>query len=459
MPLEGDRMHIDIPASCQAVLDAIEGAGFEAWLVGGCVRDAILQRPAPDIDLATSAQWEQVRDACQAAGMDVHETGTQHGTVTVVASGQPFEVTTFRIDGPYSDARHPDSIQFADSIEADLARRDFTMNALAYHPLRGLRDPFGGRQDLSAGIIRAVGDPFARFSEDALRILRGVRFASQLGFHIEQGTLDGMNAHARLLEGISAERVRAELDALLLGPHVRSALLGYARIVDTVLPELAPMRGFDQRTPYHIYDVFEHTAYVVDYAPADLLCRWAALFHDVGKPGTFFTDENGQGHFYGHAKLGVSMAERALMRLKASPACASKVALLVRYHDTVVKPEPAPVKRMLRKLGGDPSMLRTLCALKRADSLAHAPEHQSGVRKAQQIEACLDAVLEAGEAFSIAQLAIDGNDVLAAGVSPGPDVGAVLEAALDVVVDGLVPNEHEPLCTFARQQALRLSLQ
>ena len=448
---------MDLSQACLDVLGAIEEAGFGAWVVGGCVRDALLGRTSPDVDIATSASWEQVRDVCCARGMAVHETGTKHGTVTVVAQGQVFEVTTFRVDGTYSDARHPDSISVAASIEEDLSRRDFTINAMAYHPQRGLRDPFGGRADLDQGIIRAVGDPSLRFAEDALRILRGVRFASQLGFHIEPATLEGMNASAKLLGGISAERVRIELDKLLLGQHVRSALLGYGRVIDTVLPELAPMRGFDQRTPYHIYDVLEHTAYVVHYAPPNLLCRWAALFHDVGKPAAFFTDDTGRGHFYGHAKIGVPMAEEALRRLKASPAFIAQVALLVRYHDSVIKPEPAPVKRMVRKLGDDPDMLRTLCDLKRADSLAHAPEHQGGVRFADQIQACLEEVLAADEAFTVRQLQVDGNDVLAAGCNPGPQVGQVLEAALEAVVSDEIPNERATLLAFVRTQVAAMA--
>ena len=445
---------VDIPLSpaTQRVLTTIESAGFQAWLVGGCVRDALLGRKAPDVDIATDATWQQVRDTCQAADMKVHETGTQHGTVTVVADGERFEVTTFRIDGTYSDARHPDSVSFASTIEEDLARRDFTINAMAWHPQRGLCDPYGGQTDLAAGVIRAVGEPTQRFAEDALRILRGVRFASQLGFHVEPRTLEGMNAHAQTLTSISAERVKAELDALLLGQHVRSALLGYARIIDAVLPELSPMRGFDQLTPYHIYDVMEHTAYVVQYSSPQLLCRWSALFHDMGKPDVFFTDEKGQGHFYGHAKKGVPLAEQALSRLKASSAFIEEVALLVRYHDTVIKPEPAPVKRMLRRLGGNVDTMRALCDLKRADSLAHAPEHQSGVTIANQLEACLDGILEAQDAFTIAQLAIDGNDVLAAGVPAGPQVGQVLEEVLEAVIDEQLPNDRDVLLAFLHDE-------
>ena len=448
-----DTAAVDITPATLSVLEEIEHAGHEAWLVGGCVRDAILGRSRGDVDLATSATWQQVQQACAARGMAVHETGTAHGTVTVVCDHETFEVTTYRIDGDYRDARHPESVRFTSSIVEDLARRDFTINAMAWHPERGLLDPFGGRTDVGAGIIRAVGNPNERFEEDALRILRAVRFASQLGFSIDPETVAGMNAQAQNLNRISVERVLVELEALLLGDAVRSVLMDYPHIIDTVLPELAPMRGLDQRTPYHIYDVMEHTAYVVEYAPATPLLRWAALFHDCGKPDAFFIDDTGRGHFYGHAIVSVDLAKEALSRLKMSHALLEDILLLVRYHDKAIKPAPKYVKRALHLLNDSPDLLEALCDLKRADSLAHAPEFQSGVEKAAQLRACLFEVLEQEQAFSLKQLAINGADVIEAGVPAGPAVGTVLNHVLEAVIGDEIPNERDELLAFVRTQA------
>ena len=445
-----DTAHVNISPAALGVLETIEHAGFEAWLVGGCVRDALIGRNRGDVDLATSATWQQVQQACTAAGMAVHETGTAHGTVTVVNDGEVVEVTTYRIDGDYRDARHPESVQFTSSIVEDLARRDFTINAMAWHPARGLLDPFGGSTDLDAGVIRAVGNPDQRFEEDALRILRAVRFASQLGFSIDPATAAGMNAHAGSLARISVERVLVELEALLLGDAARSVLMNYPQVIDAVLPELTPMRGLDQRTPYHVYDVMEHTAYVVEHSPATPLVRWAALFHDSGKPDAFFVDDTGRGHFYGHAIVSVDIAREALGRLKMNHALLEQILLLVRYHDKAIKPAPKFVKRTLRLLGDDPELFEALCDLKRADSLAHAPEHQAGVEKSAQLRDCLHEVLDQEQAFALKHLAIDGTDVIDAGVAKGPAIGEVLEQVLEAVISDEVPNERDALLAFVR---------
>lgn len=433
----------------KAVLDTLEQAGFEAWFVGGCVRDAILGRTMGDIDITTNAPWQHVQKICTAAGMAVHETGVKHGTVTVVCHNMPFEVTTFRTDGTYSDARHPDSVEFVQNIEDDLARRDFTINAMAFHPARGLCDPFGGQADLQARLIRAVGDASARFQEDALRILRAVRFASQLGFSIEKDTKAALFAQAEGLGHIAVERIRAELEGMLCGAHPHDAIMSCGPVLDVVLPELAPMRNFDQLSRYHIYDVMEHTAFVVEYVqPATPLLRWAALFHDCGKPNKFFTDAQGNGHFYGHEAESVIIAEPVLKRLKLSPSLIEDVLQLVRFHDTYCAPEPHPVKRMIRKLGGNTELMRALCHLKRADAQAHAPEYRQGIAAADKLEDSLDAVIADSSVLRVKDLAIGGHDVLACGIKPGPRVGEVLETALEAVIDERVPNERDALLRF-----------
>lgn len=441
---------ISLPLPARRVLEVLENAGYEAWCVGGFVRDALLGIACADIDIATSASWETVKELFEAHGYRTHETGVAHGTITVLVEELAFEVTTYRSDGRYTDARHPDSVTFVHTIEEDLARRDFTINALAFHPERGLLDPYGGRADLSAEVLRSVGDANLRFSEDALRILRGCRFASQLGFTLDGDTYAGMMNNKHQLSQISAERITHELEKFLLGEYVSYALLSTCDVLAMVLPELVAMKHFEQKTPYHIYDVLEHTAHVIQNAPAYSLVRWAALFHDMGKPAAFFQDEKEVGHFYGHAKISVVLARGILGRLSISSAFVARVLTLVAVHDDVVPPTSKAVKRMLARLGGDIDLFHALCDLKRADTRAQAPSCISRVAIVDELEEILAAILEADEAFSLKNLAIRGQDVIAAGVPQGPLVGAALEQALDAVIDEKIPNEREPLLVFVQ---------
>jgi len=442
--------HITIPDSAARVLEALESAGFEGWVVGGFVRDSLLGRDVHDVDIATNARWPQAQAVFESYGWRTFETGIEHGTLTVAVGGDVIEATTYRSDGTYSDARHPDKVAFVDSIDADLARRDFTVNAIAYHPRQGIRDPFGGIEDLEHGIIRTVGSPIARFEEDALRILRAVRFSSTLGFDIDPATEDGMVRASRGLERISAERIAHELEATLCGSHVHDAIMAHVETLGYVLPELLPMKGFDQRTPYHIYDVLEHTAYVVQNTPAEPLVRWVGLFHDMGKPDAFSLDGDGRGHFYGHAAISVRKAEGIMARLKMSPRFAHDALLLVAHHDDVVEAVPKQVKRMLRKLDGKPDLFRTLCDIKKADALSQAPRCRKRVELADDLETCMDAILQAGEPFSLKGLAVNGSDVLSMGIEPGPAVGQLLQSALEAVIDERIPNEHAALLDFMR---------
>lgn len=437
-----------LPPEARTVIDVLEDGGFEAWCVGGFVRDALLGRSVHDVDVTTSAPWTDAQHLFESAGLRTHETGVAHGTLTVIAGGAALEVTTYRVDGPYADGRHPDAVSFVGSIEEDLARRDFTVNALAYHPARGLLDPYDGQADLAAGVLRTVGDPRKRFAEDALRILRGCRFASQLGFAWEEGAWAAAVSQKSLLSRVSSERIFHELDGLLRGEHVHDALLSNVDVLSFVLPELVAMRGFPQATPYHIYDVLEHTAWVVQRAPAEPLTRWAALCHDMGKPAAAFTGPDGVGHFYGHAAVSVELACGLLGRLKAPTALREGVLTLVRHHDDAVEPTPRSVKRMLARLDGDPALFRALGALKRADALAQAPRCAPRAKLADELVRILDEVLAAGEALAVRDLAVGGRDVLALGVQPGPVVGAALNAALDAVTDERVANEPEALRSF-----------
>lgn len=444
-----DETGITLPTYVNTALAALEDAGNEAWCVGGCVRDSLLGRPVNDYDIATAAPWTEVERVLSGLGYAVHRTGIEHGTVTAVIDGHALEITTFRTEGGYSDGRHPDSVQFVTSIEEDLARRDFTVNALAFHPERGILDCWGGFDDLSEGVIRAVGDPSQRFKEDGLRILRGCRFASQLGFYIEDETLQAMKSHKTRLLHVSAERITHELDGLLLGEHVHDALMETADVLVAVLPELAACRGFDQHSPYHCYDVWEHVAWVVQNSPATRLNRWAALLHDIGKPAACFF-EGERAHFYGHALLSAELAHDILKRLRMSPAFAQDVLTLVRLHDDHRPPTPRNVKRILAQLDGNVELFRALVALKRADALAHSDLGKERVREADELSRVLGDLLAENAAFTIKQLAINGTDVMECGIPAGPGVGEALAAALDAVIEERVPNDREALIAFVR---------
>lgn len=440
---------LPVPPQARRVIEVLEAAGFEAWCVGGFVRDSLLGRPVSDIDIACSALWPQTEEACLAAGMRVHRTGEKHGTVTVVCDDAAFEVTTFRVDGAYSDARHPDEVRFVRSLKEDLARRDFTINAMAYHPLRGLADPFGGLEDARRGIIRTVGDPAQRFGEDALRILRACRFSSQLGFSLDGATYQAMLEGKRGLLRMSSERITAELQKLLLGDNVCDALLRTVDVLSAVLPELVAMKGFDQCTPYHCHDVLEHTARAVAGTPPYPLVRWAALFHDMGKPAAFFKEPGGRGHFYGHAKISVPLARGIMDRLTFSTAFRDRVLLLVERHDDVFDATPRAVKRALARMGGDVELFRALCDLKRGDASAQAPAYaEERMRRADDLLRVLDGILAEGEAFTLKHLAVNGRDAMDAGIAQGPSVGAALAAALDAVIDEQIPNDRETLLAF-----------
>ena len=441
------------PAPSLRVLSLLESAGFEAWFVGGCVRDAFLGRKAQDVDVTTSAPWQEVERVFLSEGCAVHRTGVKHGTVTVVVDGSAFEVTTFRVDGEYLDGRHPESVSFSTSIADDLARRDFTINAMAYHPTRGLQDPFEGRLDLERGIIRAVGNPRKRFREDALRILRACRFMSQLGFRIEYDTFLGMLECKSMMVGLSAERIVYEMDRFLLGDYVHDALMTCVDVLGPVIPELVACKGFNQNTPYHIYDVLEHTAYVVHHSQPERLNRWAALFHDIGKPPTYFNRDDGIGHFYGHPAVSVMIADGTMRRLKMAPAFTERVLTLVRIHDDLIDDNPRAVKRALARLGGDVSLFGALCDLKRADALSQAPQCYGRVELAESLRRTMDEIVSSGDAFSLKHLAVTGEDVMALGVEAGPRVGELLRSALSAVIDGAVENSREELLAYLGERA------
>lgn len=418
------------------------------------MRDAIMGRAAADIDIATDARWQEVQRICEDAGVRTYETGVKHGTLTVAVNGTEgdgtCEVTTFRSDGTYTDARHPDSVTYVDSIEEDLARRDFTMNAIAYNPDRGFCDPYGGVADIQRKTIRTVGDAAERFSEDALRILRGVRFSSQMGFSLDKACYTAMLANKNQLSRISTERITHELDTFLMGDYVHSALIHNVDVLAFVLPELAAMKGCAQVTKYHAYDVLEHTAYAVQYCPKDRALKWAALCHDIGKPAAAFFDEDGVEHFYGHADVSAKIARGLLDRLLMSNAFKAEVVELVANHNDVVLPTKRSVRRALVRLGGNVELFRKLIELKRADMLSHAPRYAAESIVMDDVLSVLDELLENNDAFCLKKLAIHGDDLLGLGLKPGRQIGRLLNSALDAVAEGRLSNEKETLLDFCK---------
>lgn len=443
------------------VLNLIESKGFETWIVGGCIRDALLCREGSDIDIATSASWKDVEDICIARDFGVKRSGVKHGTVTVLVPNDSgdfatFEVTTFRIDSQHSsDSRHPDYVEFTDSIVEDLARRDFTMNAIAWHPKRGLLDPFGGVQDIESGIIRVVGDPKSRFKEDALRILRGCRFASQLRFNMDPGTYIASVRSKSLLLKISSERVTSELTLLLMGDFVHDAIMDYADVLSICVPELVAMRDCPQKTKFHIYNVLEHTAWAVQYSKKTPVLRWAAFCHDMGKPSCGFFDERGVQHFYGHAIAGERVTRGLMENLSFSKKHKDRVCEIVRYHNDVIKPENLSIKKALVRVGGNVELLIDVLDLKIADMLAHAPEYTDASKQIEQVREQLIDIVDSGEVYCIAQLELDGSDLIDLGIVEGPDIGRVLNGLLYEVIDGSIDNERDSLISAARRIALQ----
>ncbi len=440
-----------IPDGARETVRALERAGYEAYLVGGCVRDMLLGAETHDWDICTNAEPAEIRRAL--APWRTLDTGARHGTVTALAPDGAYEVTTYRVDGTYSDGRHPDSVTFTGSLTADLARRDFTINAMALPPGEPgepleIVDPFGGREDLRRRVLRCVGEPERRFREDALRILRAIRFASRLELTIEPATGAAMLAERGLLRRISAERIFSELSGILLTERGWEYLREYRDVLAVVVPELEPCFDFAQDNPWHSHDVFEHTVRSVGCAPRELTLRLTMLLHDVGKPACATRDENGVGHFYGHPERSAKLAEDVLTRLRCPNRLIRDVTELVRVHDLAVEPTERSIRRLLNRLGEEQA--RRLMQVKRADTLA-----QSDMAKARKLdglarcEELLEKVIAGRQAFALKDLAISGDDLLAAGVAPGPALGRRLQRVLDAVLDGTVPNERKALLAAA----------
>lgn len=447
------RIDKSLPHQVTKLLTTIEANGYEAYVVGGAVRDLLLGDTPDDYDVTTSATPEEVlaifgERAC-------HLTGIAHGTITVVIDHYPIEVTTFRVETTYSDARHPDQVKFTRSLEEDVKRRDFTINAMALDARGNIYDFFDGISDLEQGLIRTVGDPKHRFEEDALRILRALRFAAEHGFTIEETTSREILIQRSALTQLSVERIWKEFSRLICGMYCAPILRRYFDVFTEFIPEITPMQGFDQRNPHHVYDVWEHTLVSVISVPPELILRLTMLLHDIGKPSCFSTDADGVGHFLGHMKISAEMADQILRRLKVDHETRETTVLLIKAHDVAMTPISIRlVRRRLAQYGE--KNLRRLLEVKRADTLAHSPKSAYRLIELDHFEELLDRVLQEKMCFSYDDLAISGKDLIRIGMRPGVAIGQVKKQLLDEVIDGKLQNEKEAL--LARAQTIRRSI-
>lgn len=447
---------LDIHHSAKFIIEILENAGYQAYVVGGCVRDALLGKEPHDWDICTSAKPEEVCSLMRKQCLKVIETGLQHGTVTVLTDNWSFEVTTFRVDGEYSDNRRPDHVEFVEDLVKDLSRRDFTINAMAYNDSTGLTDICDtGWDDLNNKLIRCVGHPDDRFREDALRILRALRFASTYQFKIEEKTAAAIHRNKDLLNNISAERIRDELCKMLLGRGVLDILLEYSDVMAVIIPELEPCIGFEQNNPYHMYTVYEHTARAVkNYLADDISIKMALLLHDIGKPECYSEDEAGIGHFHGHGVVSKRIAEEVMRRLRFDNKTAEEVATLVLYHDADIRPTPAAIRRWLSKI--DYEMLQKLLIVRLVDISAQRTTGNKNtdprIADVYAVQHTMQQVLWDNACFKIKDLAVNGNDIMRiCGIESGPIVGKVLKHLLDKVIDGEIENDANDLILEAKR--------
>lgn len=435
------EIEIRIPPGAAKILRVLEDHGYEAYVVGGCVRDSLLGRDPHDWDITTSALPMQVK----ALFRRTIDTGLKHGTVTILEGGEPFEVTTYRVDGEYLDGRHPSEVTFTASLKEDLQRRDFTINAMAYSEKKGLQDFFGGYPDLEKGLIRAVGDPMKRFGEDALRIMRAVRFAAQLGYEIEEETVQAMKVLAPTLSKISAERIAAELEKLLVSPHPEKLKMAYeCGITAVILPEFDRCMETEQNNPHHKYSVGEHTIVSIGNARPDRILRYAMLMHDFGKPSCKTTDDQGIDHFYGHQEVSAQMANDILRRLKTDNETRRSVAKLVRYHDLTCGLTGKSIRKAINLLGED--LFPLYLEVKDADTRAQSDfRFQEKMDYLEEVRLLYGKILEERDCLSLKDLAVNGKDLIEAGMKPGKEIGQVLAAMFSDVIENPEHNDKEYL--------------
>lgn len=446
------KLKIKIPSGANEIIHTLQNNGYEAFLVGGCVRDSILGRPIHDYDITTSATPDEMMEVFK--DKKIIETGLQHGTITIVIDGEPYEVTTYRIDGSYSDSRRPDKVTFTKSLEEDLKRRDFTINAMAYNDEVGIVDPFNGIEDIKYHKIQCVGKPEDRFAEDALRILRAIRFASQLSFVLEPNTDYILHKMYQNLENISVERINSEFCKIAASSNFCVQMVLYSDVLSLFIAEIKDMFDFPQNNPYHIYDVWNHTVHAVqayecdceeDLNPIDLITSLAVFFHDIGKPHCYQDSEDGIRHFKGHGRVSADMTDKIMKRLRFDNDTREKVVELVYYHDATFEVGKKYIKRWLNKIGEE--QFRRLLNVRRADIKAQADINQeTRLQKIDNIEYILEEVLQDDECFSLKDLAVNGKDVMDTMlIKSGKEVGCWLNEILTRVIDGRLKNDREDL--------------
>lgn len=443
------EFNISIPDGANLLIHTLQDNGYSAYVVGGCVRDSILGREPHDWDICTSVTPEQMLEVFK--DRRVIETGLQHGTITVVVDKIPYEITTYRIDGDYSDSRRPDSVTFTDNLVEDLKRRDFTINAMAYNDTQGLVDPFGGINDIEYEKIQCVGSAKERFGEDALRILRAIRFASQLEFSIEPETDWQIHQLYKNLENISVERINSEFCKIASFDNFCVELLLYKDVFSLFIPELKDMIGFPQNNPWHIYNVFDHTVHAVSECDSkDLITRLAVFFHDFGKPHSYQDGEDGIRHFKGHAKVSSEMTDLIMKRLRFDNDTRNKVVELVQYHDATIPVGKKYAKKWLNKIGEE--QFRRLLKLKEADNKAQNMERSNErIGELREIEPLINGVLQEQECFSLKDLAVKGQDLIEIGYKPGRVLGLALKGLLDCVISEEVENNKVELLKIAKE--------
>ena len=440
---------IKMPGKVNKIIGVLQEAGFEAYAVGGCIRDSLLGRTPNDWDITTSAKPMEVK----ALFSHTIDTGIQHGTVTILLDREGFEVTTYRIDGEYEDGRHPKEVSFTGSLEEDLKRRDFTINALAYNETAGLIDIFEGQKDLKDGIIRCVGNAEERFTEDALRMLRAIRFSAQLGYRIEENTLAAIHKLAGNLEKISAERIQTELLKLMVSPHPDYLRTAYeCGVTKVFFPEFDLAMETPQNHPHHCYNVGEHILHSLLEVPADKVLRLTMLLHDIAKPQCLSVDEKGITHFHGHEEMGAEMSRVILRRLRMDNDTTDKVCRLVRFHDygNGVAPDRRIVRRAVNKIGED--LFDDFILVKKADLLAQSMYlREEKLSNLAEWDACYREIREAEECVSLRTLAVNGRDLIAAGLQPGRELGNILKQLLDEVLETPEKNEKDYLISRAKE--------
>lgn len=439
---------IYLPKGAKKIIERLKYFGYESYVVGGCLRDVIMGSTPKDWDICTDAKPEEILHALSV--WKVIPTGLKHGTITVIPEDIPYEVTTFRQDDEYRDYRRPERVTFVSDITMDLGRRDFTINAMAYNHEKGLIDPYGGLTDIERGVIRCVGNPGERFEEDALRILRALRFASRLGFDIEKSTAGALVGKRELLRYISFERIRAEFDGILLGEFAGNILRRYREVFAVVMPEIKSMFDVDQENEFHIYDVWEHTLNVVENLPENIYLRLAGFFHDIGKFKCKFVEE-GTGHFYGHEKEGAGIAEEVMKRLKYDNFTIKLVTELIEAHGIIFVPETRQPGRLLNKMGEE--KLKLLIELEKADVKSQNPKYsEARLQNIRDFGKKIDEILESEACFSLKHMAIKGKELKEIGIPEGKMIGEILQILLDKILEGELENDREMLLAEAKKE-------